>query len=72
MAADGTWHHVAASADGSENHLYIDVLEVTAGQIDYANYGGPSSKNFFSRVYDVDATQVGGLTGRRSPKTAPS
>ena len=60
--ADGSWHHVAVTVDGSGNSLYIDGAKVAAANINYGPGDSASSTYFLDDVDDVDVVHIG-VTG---------
>ncbi|MEW8660421.1 MAG: FG-GAP-like repeat-containing protein, partial [Candidatus Thiodiazotropha endolucinida] len=58
--ADGTWHHVAVTVDGSGNSVYIDGVQVSLAGLFYRN-GNSSTTSFFSSVTSLDSMAIGNL-----------
>ncbi|MEW8067834.1 MAG: FG-GAP-like repeat-containing protein, partial [Candidatus Thiodiazotropha endolucinida] len=56
--ADGSWHHVAVTVDGSGNSLYIDGVKVSLAGLTYTD-GNASTTNFFSSVTSLDSMGIG-------------
>lgn len=59
LVADGTWHHVAFTVDGSGNRLYVDGVELTVGNRSF-DFGNAGSTTFLDDVLNVDAVHIGG------------
>ncbi|MBT3044278.1 MAG: VCBS repeat-containing protein, partial [Candidatus Thiodiazotropha sp. (ex Codakia orbicularis)] len=60
--ADGSWHHVAVTVDGSGNSIYIDGVEVSLAGLFYRD-GNSSTSSFFSSVTSLDSMAIGNLRG---------
>ncbi|MCG7979730.1 MAG: Ig-like domain-containing protein, partial [Candidatus Thiodiazotropha endolucinida] len=58
--ADGNWHHVAITVDGSGNSIYIDGVEVSLAGLFY-RYGNSSTSSFISSVTSLDSMAIGNL-----------
>ncbi|MBV2104610.1 MAG: DUF4347 domain-containing protein, partial [Candidatus Thiodiazotropha sp. (ex Lucina aurantia)] len=58
--ADGNWHHVAVTVDGSGNSIYIDGVQVSLAGLFY-RYGDSSTQSFFSSVTSLDSMAIGNL-----------
>ncbi|MES9974806.1 MAG: DUF4347 domain-containing protein, partial [Candidatus Thiodiazotropha sp.] len=58
--ADGSWHHVAVTVDGSGNSIYIDGVEVSLAGLFYRD-GNSSTSSFFSSVTSLDSMAIGNL-----------
>ncbi|MEW8286385.1 MAG: FG-GAP-like repeat-containing protein, partial [Candidatus Thiodiazotropha endolucinida] len=58
--ADGNWHHVAVTVDGSGNSIYIDGVQVSLAGLFY-RYGNSSTQSFFSSVTSLDSMAIGNL-----------
>ncbi|MCG8078005.1 MAG: Ig-like domain-containing protein, partial [Candidatus Thiodiazotropha taylori] len=58
--ADGNWHHVAVTVDGSGNSIYIDGVEVSLAGLFYRD-GNSSTSSFISSVTSLDSMAIGNL-----------
>ncbi|MEW8676078.1 MAG: Ig-like domain-containing protein, partial [Candidatus Thiodiazotropha endolucinida] len=58
--ADGSWHHVAVTVDGSGNSIYIDGVEVSLAGLFYRD-GNSSTSSFFSSVTSLDSMAIGNV-----------
>ena len=61
FVADGNWHHIAVTVDGTGNALYVDGAKIDAADLTYL-YGDETSSNFFDDVLDIDSVNIG-VTG---------